>query len=282
VQKFAAEFTFASSAQELESRAVDAIASGHRLLIAMGGDGTFQALANAAVNAARHDLVLGLLPSGGGNDFAAGLGLPADPLLAARAIVSANTRAVDVLRARTADGHERVCVGGGGVGLDAEAAQHARDTYPHWPGRLRYIAAALRALRDFQPLTVRAEFPASDTSPVEMPVLLAGVLNTPTFGAGVRLAPDARLGDGLLTAGFVASMSTLRLLALVPRLMASGELPDSCVKRVQARRVRLSTDRPCLFHGDGEIFGPAPVEIEVLPAAIRVLAATNHSPNIPC
>jgi diacylglycerol kinase family enzyme len=44
------------------------------------------------------------------------------------------------------------------------------------------------------------------------------------------------------------------------------------VTRVSASRVRLTTDRECLFHGDGEIFGPAPVEIEVLPKAVRVLA----------
>jgi diacylglycerol kinase family enzyme len=36
--------------------------------------------------------------------------------------------------------------------------------------------------------------------------------------------------------------------------------------------VRLSTDRPCFFHGDGEILGPAPVELEVVPGAVRVLA----------
>jgi diacylglycerol kinase (ATP) len=241
----------------------------------MGGDGTFQALANASVNAAREDLMLGVLPTGGGNDFAAALGMPSDPLSAARAILSAQPRAVDLLRARTADGHARVYVGGGGVGLDAEAAQLARDAYRRWPGRLRYIAAALRALREFRDLTVRAEFPGGTSPATERQVLLAGVLNTPTFGAGVRLAPGARLDDGWLTVGFVDNLSTLGVLRLLPKLLASGELPESCVTRINAPRVRLSTDRPCMFHGDGEIFGPAPVDIEVLPRALRILAPAS-------
>src|SRR4029077_7281351 len=65
------------------------------------------------------------------------------------------------------------------------------------------------------------------------------------------------------------------------RLLARGDLPESYVTRVSAARVRLTTDRECLFHGDGEILGPAPVEIEVLPKAVRVLApatpSTRHS-----
>ena len=87
----------------------------------------------------------------------------------------------------------------------------------------------------------------------------------------MRLAPDARLDDGLLTLGLVADMSALGVVRLLPRLLTSGELPESCVTRINAPHVRLSTDRPCSFHGDGEIFGPTPVDIDVLPRALRVL-----------
>jgi len=44
------------------------------------------------------------------------------------------------------------------------------------------------------------------------------------------------------------------------------------VTRVSATRVRLSCDRECHFHGDGEVLGTAPVDIEVLPSAVRILA----------
>jgi diacylglycerol kinase (ATP) len=266
---FPAEFTFTDSSEALESHARSAIRAGQSVLLAMGGDGTVHALVNAAHGS---DVVLGILPAGGGNDFAAALGLPKNPIAAAKAILSARPRFVDLLCARTADGRCRLYAGGGGVGLDADAARHASRTYARLPGRLRYIAAALRALREFKPLHVRAEFPGSELAAVELQVLLAGVLNTPSYGAGLRLAPDARVDDGLLTSLFVKNLSAAEMIAAVLRLLMRGDLPASYVTRVSASRVRLTTDRECNFHGDGEILGPAPVEIEVLPRAARVLA----------
>jgi diacylglycerol kinase (ATP) len=129
----------------------------------------------------------------------------------------------------------------------------------------------LRALREFTPLRVRAEFPGSELPPIETKVLLAAALNTPTFGGGVRLAPDAQMDDGWLDLAFVEDLSALQVLGLLPGLLKSGTLPNSHVQRTRARRVRLVTDRPCFFHGDGEILGPAPVEVEVVPGAARVL-----------
>jgi diacylglycerol kinase (ATP) len=267
-RSFPGDFIFTESTESLESHARSAIQAGRRVLLAMGGDGTLQALVNAAYG---REVVLGILPTGGGNDFAAALGLPKNPIAAAVAILSAKPRCVDVLRARTAGGSQRLYVGGGGVGLDADAASYS-GAYTHLPGRLRYVAAALRALREFRSLRIRAEFPGGELPPMEAQALLAGALNTPSYGAGLRLAPDARIDDGLLTTLFVRNLSALQVLAVVPRLLARGDLPNAYVTRVNAPRVRLTTDRECLFHGDGEILGPAPVEIEVLPKALQMLA----------
>ena len=262
------KFAATNNAQELESAAKHAISQGKRVLLAMGGDGTFQALANASLGTG---VLLGVLPAGGGNDFAAALGIPRDPVKAAAAILRGRPRRVDLVSARTADGRTRFYVGGGGVGLDAEAARYANGVYHCFPGRLRYIAAALRALAGYKALEVRMEFPGSEQGPVAARILLAGALNTPTYGAGLRLAPGATVDDGLLHVFLVEDSSTLSVLKLLPRLVASGELRTPRIKRWQVKRVRISADRPCLFHGDGEILGPTPVEIEVIPGAVQVL-----------
>src|SRR5260370_4171658 len=137
-------------------------------------------------------------PVGGGNDFVAALGIHRDPLKATEAILRGRPRYADLVRARTADGRERFYVGGGGVGLDGEAARYASGSYRHLPGRIRYIASALRALAGYLPLDVQVEFPGSEHGPVMAKALLAGVLKTPTYGAGLRLAPDATIEVGLL------------------------------------------------------------------------------------
>jgi diacylglycerol kinase (ATP) len=263
------EFVSTTSTQDLEARAHECIGSGHRFLLTMGGDGTFQGLANAAFGS---DILLGILPAGGGNDFAAALGLPENPIAAAEAVLRGQPRWVDLVRVRTAEGRERLYVGGGGVGLDAEAAGYASGTYRRLPGRLRYVAAALRALHGFEPLQVRAEFPGSELPAMEATVLLAGVLNTPTYGAGLRLAPEAQISDGWIDAVFVDDLNLWGVLKLLPRLMHSGDLRIPEVKRIRAKRVNLTTSRPCMFHGDGEIIGPAPVEIAVVPHAVQMLA----------
>jgi YegS/Rv2252/BmrU family lipid kinase len=264
-----AQFVMTNSAGELESSAQNAISQEKRFLLAMGGDGTFQALANAAFGA---DVVLGVIPVGGGNDFAAALGLPSDPVKAAEALLCGQPRFADLLRVRTADGRTRLFAGGGGIGLDAEAARYASGAYRHLPGRLRYIASALRALVGYVPLDVRVEFPGSNLPPFSAKSLLAAVLNSPTYGAGLRLAPDATVDDGLLHVVVIEELSKLGVLRLLPQLMGSGELRTSRVKRWRAQCVRLTADRPCLFHGDGETMGSTPVEIEVVPKAVRVLA----------
>lgn len=266
-----AQFVETSSASELESAAREAAAQhqNQKLLLAMGGDGTFQALANGVFET---DAVIGVLPVGGGNDFASALGLSRNPLHAAEQVLKGEPRQVDLVRVRTADGRTRLYAGGGGIGLDAEAARHASDTFRQLPGRSRYIAAALRAVFERLPLRVQLEFPESNFPPEEGGALLTCVLNTPTYGAGLRLAPEATVDDGWLKVVLIEDLTTLEVLKLLPRLAASGELRTSRVKRWTVKRVRVSTDRPCLFHGDGEILGPAPLEIEVVPQAVKVLA----------
>jgi diacylglycerol kinase (ATP) len=263
-----AEFISIASVTELESNALAAIKSGKRLLCALGGDGTFHGLVNAAFG---FDVVLGVLPAGGGNDFAAALQLPEDPVAAAQAVFRGEPKRVDLARARTGDGRVRLYLGGGGLGIDAEAARFASGAFRRLPGRSRYVASALRAFCTHRAIGVRVEFPLSDLAAIESKCLLAAVLNTPTYGAGIRLAPEARLDDGWLDAVIVEDLGVFEVLGLLPQLLKSGELRTPHVKRVRARAVRFITERPCMFQGDGEILGPTPVEIEIVPQAVRVL-----------
>src|ERR1700687_344806 len=236
-----AQFVMTSSAGELESSAQIAISHGRRALFAMGGDGTFQALANAAFGAGT---LLGIVPVGGGNDFAAALGLPDDPVKAAEAILRGNPRFVDLVKVRTAEGRTRLYAGGGGVGLDAEAARYANGAYRRFAGRWRYLVSALHALVEYVPLEVRIDFPGSNLISLEAKVLLAAVLNSPTYGAGLRLAPGATLDDGSLHVVLIEDIGAFGVLWLLPRLLGSGELRTSRVKRWRVLKVRLITRKP--------------------------------------
>jgi diacylglycerol kinase family enzyme len=88
----------------------------------------------------------------------------------------------------------------------------------------------------------------------------------------LRLAPGATLNDGSLHVVLIDDIGAFEILQLLPRLIGSGELRTSRVKRWQVSKVRLTTRIPSLFQGDGEILGSTPVEIEIVPRAIQVLA----------
>jgi YegS/Rv2252/BmrU family lipid kinase len=257
-----------SSARDLESQVNRAISEGTRLLFAAGGDGTLQGLVNAAFG---FDVVLGVIPAGGGNDFAKALGLPSDPLAALAAALSGEPLSVDLARVHTADGQERLYLGGGGIGLDAESAKYANTCYRNWFGRSRYIVSMLRAFVTHRSNRVRVSFDNNKKSSWRNSIL-ACVLNTPTFGAGIQLAPKARINDGLLDFAFLEELRFGRLLRILPRLAIRGTLELPQLHTMQIRKVRLETEVPAFFQGDGEILGPTPVDIEVVPNAVQFLA----------
>jgi len=264
-----AEFHTLGSLSQMETTAASLIRGGAKSVLVAGGDGTLQALVNVP---GASDITIGILPCGSGNDFAAALGLPQDPVEAMRSLLAGRIRRVDLARVRTADGRARLYCGGGGLGLDAEAARHASESYARWAGKPRYILSALRAFRTFRPITVRAEFPGAEAGLVEKTVLLAAALNTPTYGAGLRLAANARIDDGLLDVVFVEELSLRQVAGIVFDWTVRGTLRSSRISTRRTSCVRLTPDRLCSFHGDGEILGPAPVEIEAVPQAIHVLA----------
>jgi diacylglycerol kinase (ATP) len=268
-RKFRADLIATASVREFRRSVQARIASGCRTFIAMGGDGTLQLLVREVIG---RELQVGVIPAGGGNDFAAALGIQKNASQAVDVIVAGKSRSVDVVRVRTESGHDELYLGGGGLGLDAEAVRYASGKFLRWPGRLRYVASAIAALCGFSGVDIEADFPGSDLPRLKKRALLAGALNTPTYGGGLRLAPDARLDDGLLEIVMIEMLRKREVLALLPRLLSTGELRTKKVTRVSASKVRFVTQGDSWFHGDGELLGRAPVEIEVMRSALRVLA----------
>ena len=278
-QRWPADFVVSKSTEDLRRIAAEAIAGGYRCVAALGGDGAFHHLAEAAAGS---QTILGFLPAGNGNDIAAGLGLPRDPIEAARVLVYGQPRAIDVVRFRSVGNepaqrgdapgepaaHGAIFVGAGGAGLDAEAAQLANTRFKRWPGVTRYIAGALWAWRDFRAV----EFDASiDGVPWKSRAIFAAVANGPCYGSGVRIAPAARMDDGWLDITIVREMPLARLLEALPIVLRSGDIRWPEIERFRCRRFTLRANTRALVHGDGELLGVLPGEFEIIPGAIRVM-----------
>lgn len=264
---YAAQFREPRCVGDFRGQVRAAISGGCKTLIAMGGDGTLQVLVREALQC---PVTFGIIPAGGGNDFAEALGIR-NWQHAAQVITLGRTRAVDLMRVQFKEG-SAIYLGGGGVGLDAEAARLASERFAKWRGRLRYLAAAVSALRGFPGIEVELGFPADDMPAARGKVLLAAVLNTPSYGGGLRLAPDAPLDDGLAEVVLIEMLSKWQVASVIPHLMLTGELKTGRVQRLRASRITLNTPEKTWFHGDGELLGQDAREISVLPKAMRILA----------
>ncbi len=88
----------------------------------------------------------------------------------------------------------------------------------------------------------------------------------------MRLAPDASLQDGKLEVVLIEMLKKREVLTLIPRLLATGELRTKRVARFRTEAVQFSASGEAWFQGDGELLGKSPVEIRVMPKALRMLA----------
>jgi diacylglycerol kinase (ATP) len=254
------------SASDLYARAARAAADGFRVVAVLGGDGALHHAVNGAFGTG---VDLAIFPAGNGNDAARGLDIPLDPIAAVHAFLHGRPHAIDLLHARFASGETRYIVSAGGLGLDGEAARLAATHFHRLPGPVRYVAAALWVLARFQPAQMEVEW---DEGNWRGPLLLAAVANGPSYGAGLRIEPAARMDDGMLNLVLAAPMPRLRVLEAFPILLRDGNLNWPEIRRIRSRRVALRPlRRLSCFHGDGELPGDAPVEIEVAPSAARFI-----------
>jgi len=257
----------AGSAAEAEAACRDAVAGGAAALVAVGGDGTFHLGLQAVAGTATP---FGLVPAGTGNDLATELGVPADPLAAADAVVAAlrtgGTRMIDLGRLTAPDGEERWFGAVLGAGFDAIVNERANAI--RWPrGPRRYDVATVLELVRLRP---RRYTMTLDGEPREFDAVLVAVGNTASYGGGHRICPAADPTDGLLDVVVGAPMSRVTLMRLKPRVLLGTHVADPLVTSYRARIIELAADGITTY-ADGERSAPLPITITCVPGALRLL-----------
>ena len=255
-------------ADDRHSRAAGALGA----IAILGGDGTIHealpALLEERPTAEPPPLLL--LPAGSGNDFARALGLPRDAVVAARAATSWVERRVDIGRAAAVP-FATVAA----IGFDAEVAATVLGSRWRLPGTAAYLAAAVTTLARYraQPLRISGDF-----GRIEGRFLLVAAGNTPSYGGGFRIVPDARVDDGALDLCLVDEVSRATVLRLLPKVLNGRHVGYPFVRIVRTRRVEIESlaGAPAVF-ADGEPATHLPVTIEALPGALRVLVPPNRA-----
>ena len=257
----------ATDRADAERQVAAAVADGVAAVAALGGDGA----AHAAVQAlAGTGTPLGVLPAGTGNDLALALGVPADPVVAVRALaedlLAGSSRTVDAVRTGDRWWATVLC-----CGFDSAVTDRANRL--RWPrGPRRYDVAILAELARLRPRPVSVTV---DGTGSQLEVTLVAVANTPWYGGGLRIAPGADPSDGLLDVVVVGPVSRRELVRTRPQLAAGTHVDHPAVTVLRGREVSL--------HGaglttcaDGEPVSPLPAVSVCVSGALTVLGTDRR------
>jgi diacylglycerol kinase (ATP) len=254
-----------SHAGEAEALARRAVEEGFTRIIAAGGDGTVNQVANGLAGS---KAALGLLPLGTVNVFAMELGLPLQNLeLCWEIINSANLRLVDL---PSVNGKHFVQLAG--VGLDAQVVKETSLTLKRSFGPLSYlISAAQIAAR--QPPRLFIE---SNNAPVdEGSFVLIG--NGRLYGGPFPFFKQAVMDDGLLDVVLFKRLGYLEIIKYLQDVVFSSEIRVPEIEYFQTRRLRITSEQDVPLEIDGELAGNCPVDFKIEQKALRVLAPLQSS-----
>jgi YegS/Rv2252/BmrU family lipid kinase len=232
------------------------------LVAAAGGDGTVSQVADALVG---RDLVLGILPLGTANVLALELGVPGN-LVEAVNLLNGDyeLRALDAMR--VGDRHFVLQIG---VGLDSLMIRDTEREAKRRLGRLAYLMTLAHAFRRIRPgrMTILVDDRRLRPRTQQVVVANGGTLGTPPLRWGPNIAPD----DGVLDVCIWNTWTPIHYLRWLWRLVRRRPR-QPVISVVPARRqVVISADRPLPIQADGEIIGTTPVQIALVPRAVKTV-----------
>lgn len=262
---------------EARELARTAVREGRRLVVAAGGDGTINEVANGFFDEGRPllcDSRLGVLPLGTGGDFRRTFGIPLDPQEAAAVLRAGRVRRIDA-------GQVTLTLPGGGsstvafvnvadAGIGGEVVDRVNRGLRLASGELTFaLASVLTGLRwKNKPMRVLI-----DEEVLEVVAQQVVVANCRYYGGGMLVAPGAAPDDGLLDVVVVGDLGILEAARLLVQLRRGTHLGPGRPKLVHKRafRVEVSSPQPVRVDVDGEQPGWLPATFEVVPGALELV-----------
>jgi YegS/Rv2252/BmrU family lipid kinase len=258
----------------------DAIRSGAARVIAVGGDGTLSEVINGYLDedgrAVDARAAVGLIPAGTGSDFrrTVGLGSWRD---GARAVNGSKTKMIDAARVSFSGARGEVVtrsfinIASFGLGGDVSSyVNRWRETLPRWVGgRARFVAAAVRALGQFKSRAVTVTLDGGRRFEISSNLIV--IANGRYAGGGMKLAPNARLDDGLFDVILTDRATRFDVIRELPRIGRGGYLKNRKVTESRAREVSIVSAEQMAIDIDGEMAGHTPARLVVLPSAVRFI-----------
>jgi len=249
-----------------------AASDGYRYLVAVGGDGTVNEVANGILHSTNaKTTALGVVSTGTGSDFARSAGLARDYTTACSQLTSSKRLTIDVgvvEYQRDGKTHERFFINSAGVGFDAAVVKETERLPKFFGGTIPYVAGMLRTLVTYKNKSITLKMGDEEE---HHRVLTVSVANGNYMGGGMRIAPDAALDDELLDVVVIGNMGKLEILKEFPTIYKGTHINHPKVSVKKATNVAIESAEPMLVYADGELLGECPAAFRVVPAALSLV-----------
>ncbi|MFQ5793454.1 MAG: diacylglycerol/lipid kinase family protein [Candidatus Bipolaricaulia bacterium] len=246
--------------------AQDALATGTSRIVAVGGDGTVNEVANGIVRSgAGAEVALGIIPFGVGNDLARVFGIPRTVRGAIEAICQDRRIRIDVGRV-----NDRYFLNRFGLGIDAAVVNTYRHIRIARGSIVPYIYAVIRELLAFEEGPVEIHTPEWRYRGA---AFLVNAANAPHTGRYFRITPDARMDDGQLDLLVIEELPRAVRFLYVLKAMRGTHLSLKKIHLNRVRTVEVNAPTPLPAHIDGDLIGIAAgrFTVEVEPGALTVI-----------
>ena len=260
---------------DISKLARQAADSGIRHIAVAGGDGSVCEAVNGLMRSPA-ETALGILPVGTGNDFVKTAGLARNWQDACQDIARAcmSDQALPRVDAGICNGHYFMnCLG---IGLDARIAMEA-NRLKHFGGRTVYLLALVKTL--WKGIPRPRAIVEWDGQQLNQEISLITVCNGQVVGSLFRMAPNARIDDGLLDVVVARSVSRFEALSLAHRVINGTHENLPQVTTLQARHITVHLEEPTPVEADGELIAEnaMALDIKLIPAALTLLSVARLS-----
>lgn len=255
--------------EEATPLAKQAVKDGYDMVIAMGGDGTLEAVLRGMVG---RKTPMGIIPTGSQNNIAKSLGIPTDMQEACALIASRHVGKLDVGRVKVKNGKKLFFFELTAIGLVAALYPKANKLVDGQLSKLKDVALTL-IHQEPQP---EVFLTLDDESKIKVKTMLVVVSNAPMFGANFLVAPDASLKDGFLDVSVYPEFSKTELLAYYAKIRAEGFSANEKVQRYRASKIEIRTNPKMDVMADGVMLGKGKVEIKSKPGSVWMITPEDH------
>ena len=265
------EFTETTGhAIELAKTAAD---DGCRYLVAVGGDGTVNEVANGILRSTgASGIILGIVNTGTGSDFVRSAGIPRDYTSACSLLTSQRRLLIDVgvvEYRKKGQSLQRFFVNAAGTGFDAVVVEATERWPKYFGGTVPYVAGLLRSLFSYRNKSVVLHVGDKVET---IRILNVVVANGNYLGGGMHITPEAKLDDSLLDVMVIGDIGKFELLKAFPTVYKGTHLTHPKVRMEKATHITVESPERVLVHADGELLGEGPASFWLMPAALSIVA----------